>query len=442
MRIVTAIASGGALLPEWPVWVLIVLCVILLMFSFLFSGTETAFFSLQKLEQQRLLNSGRTGKRLFHLLNKKSALITTILIGNETVNVTLGATGAELFRIPGRPALSSLLNILIITPLLVLFSEITPKVLAFRFNQQWVTLIAWPLSAFFYLVAIPRFAVQGVVGLLARAFGVHGPTTYSELGEEELLTLIDQGTLAGTVDSREREMIENVLDFDELTVGRVMTPRPDMFIVPLNLGWTGLVGRTRDTGFSRIPVYGKSPDDILGVMLLKDMLRHQVNPPTGPRQLRSLLLRPKFVPQSKPATDMLREFLADRSHIAFAVDEHGTLVGLVTLDDLIEELFGDVKDDDSEEPDEIVKHDTNTYLLNAGMDIEDFEEETSLELPEGDYHTVGGFIFHQLGRLPDRGDTITWEGHEFVVKTMDGRRIAKLSLVIAPQVPLTEEANS
>jgi len=172
------------------------------------------------------------------------------------------------------------------------------------------------------------------------------------------------------------------------------------------------------------------------------MLRHQINPPTGPRQLRSLLLRPKFVPQSKPATDMLREFLADRSHIAFAVDEHGTLVGLVTLDDLIEELFGDVKDDDSEEPDEIVKHDTNTYLLNAGMDIEDFEEETSLELPEGDYHTVGGFIFHQLGRLPDRGDTITWEGHEFVVKTMDGRRIAKLSLVIAPQVPLTEEANS
>ena len=291
---------------------------------------------------------------------------------------------------------------------------------------------------FFHIVFPARVLVQGVVGILSRLFGVSGNAIQEGLKEEELLTLVEQGTADGTVDSRERDLIESVFEFDDLTVARVMTPRPDMFSVPLNIGWTGLIKRVKESGFSRIPVYGRTADDIVGVMLLKDILKHQKNPPSGPRQLRSLLMPPVFVPHSKPATDMLQECLRQRNHISFVVDEHGTLTGMVTLDDLLEELFGEVQDEDSEERSIVSFDQTGTYIVNAGMDIEDFTEETGLSLPEGEYHTVGGFVFHKLGRLPRRGDKVVWNDHRFIVRTMDGRRVAQLQVKVASKDPKQE----
>jgi len=421
---------------------LVGLCLILLGLSFLFSGTETAFFSLQKLDKQRLLKSGSTGQRVLKLLKRRAALITTLLIGNETVNVTLAATGAELFNtFTNSPTLNSWLNILIITPTLVLLSEITPKVLAFRFNRQWAKLAIWPLSMFFIVVTVPRIFVQALVSGMSRLFGASDKETGAGLGEEELMSLIDLGAAAGTVDSREREMIESVLEFDELTVGRLMTPRPDIFSIPLSEGWTGLLAGIQETRFSRIPLYDRGKEDIVGVLLRKDMLKHQRSPPAGPRQLRSLLMPPVFIPQSKPATDLLQEFLRQRNHIAFVVDEHGTLVGLVTLDDLLEELFGDIPDDDSEEPDVVPQGPSGLFVVNAGLDVEDFEETTGLALPEGDYHTVGGFVFHELGRLPRRGDRVFWEENRFVVRKMDGRRIASLQVKLAVKDDTDQEVS-
>jgi len=429
---------------QFSVMQLITFCLILLMVSFVFSGTETAFFSLQKLDKQRLSNEGRTGTRILYFLNKKSSLITTLLIGNETVNVCLASVGVGLFaKLLGdsESSLAPYLNVLIITPTLVLISEITPKVLAYRFNRSWVTVAVWPLTVFYYIVFFARILVQAIVGLLSTFFGVSGRTVQEGLKEEELLTLIDQGTAAGTVDTRERDMIESVFEFDDLTVARVMTPRPDIFNVPLNIGWTGLIKRVEESGFSRIPVYGKGTDDIVGVMLLKDILKHQKTPPSGPRQLRSLLMPPVFVPHSKPATDMLQEFLLQRNHISFVVDEHGTLIGMVTLDDLLEELFGEIQDEESEEKSIVTVDRAGTYVVNAGMDVEDFVEETGLELPEGDYHTVGGFVFHELGRLPRRGDKVMWNGNQFIVRTMDGRRVAKLQVKVASP-PTAQEAST
>lgn len=433
------VASGTSVFSfeHFSLLQLCLFCLFLLMVSFVFSGTETAFFSLQKIDKQRLSNAGSTGRRILYFLNKKSALITTLLIGNETVNVCLASVGVGLFaKVLGDPEsdLAPYLNVLIVTPTLVLMSEITPKVLAYRFNRAWVNLAVWPLTVFYYVVILARVLVQAIVGLLSTFFGVSGRTVQEGLKEEELLTLIDQGTAAGTVDTRERDMIESVFEFDDLTVARVMTPRPDIFSVPLNIGWTGLIRRVEESGFSRIPVYGKGSDDIVGVMLLKDILKHQKTPPSGPRQLRSLLMPPVFVPHSKPATDMLQEFLRQRNHIAFVVDEHGTLIGMVTLDDLLEELFGEIPDEDSEERSIVTFDRVGTYVVNAGMDVEDFTEETGLALPEGEYHTVGGFVFHELGRLPRRGDKVVWNGNRFIVRTMDGRRVAKLQVKVASTI--------
>ncbi len=192
------------------------------------------------------------------------------------------------------------------------------------------------------------------------------------------------------------------------------------------------MGRAHEAGHSRIPVTGVADDDIVGVLLLKDLLRFRKTPLAGPRQLRSLLLPPVFVPTSKPADSMLEEFLERRFHMAFVVDEHGTLVGLVTLDDLLGELFGD-EDDDTDES-EIARLRPDALTVKASIDVEDFVEETGITLPEGDYHTLGGFVFHELGRLPRKGDSVAVGEHRFVVAKMEGRRIAEV-IVRSPDLP-------
>lgn len=439
LGLVLAVAAGGAAL-ELPLGVALVASAALLTLSFLFSGTETALFSLQKLQRQRL-DATSAGRRANALLERRAALITTILIGNETVNVAFANTGARLFDdLTPYAWLNPWLNILVVTPILILFSEITPKVIAYRFNTRWARAAAWPVTGFSYLMAPLRWVVSGIVTVLARAAGVTAARREEGIGEAELLSLLDQGTRAGSVEAHHREMIEAVFEFDELTVGRLKTPRPDMFSLAIDTPWDAIVSACREEAYSRVPIYEEDPEEIVGVLLLKDVLKHLARPPAGPLQLRALLLPPIFVPQSKPAHDMLREFLDRRFHMSFVMDEHGTLTGLVTLDDLLSELFGDFPDEDDDDDDGVQRLGMTTWAVKASLDLEDFCEATGLDLPEGEYHTVGGWVFHQLGRLPHRGDAFTWHGHRFVVRRMDGRRIDEVLVRLGPGAPATTEA--
>jgi len=417
--VIAAIHSASAL-------TLFLVALLLLAGSFFFSGTETAFFSLQKVDRDILSRLDAGGRQVVALLGKRQALIPTILLGNETMNVALTATSAVLIQrlTEGAPAQAwaGLINVIALPPILVLVSEITPKILARRYRRQWAPAVAWPLTAFFWLVAPIRVVVSGFVGLVA---GVLGASRELPQGvqPEELLVYVNHGTLSGALDPLERDIIEAVFEFDELTVERLMTPRPDVFSVPLAMPFDEMLREVGKNPHSRIPVHGSTDDDILGILLLKDLLRFKLAPPTGPRQLRSLLLPPHIVPTSKSADSMLQEFLARRSHMAIVVDEHGTFVGIVTLDDLLQELLGE--DEHTDESD-ILRLNPDALTVKASIDVEDFAEETAIELPEGDYHTLGGFVFHELGRLPRKGDVVALGSHRFVVAKMQGRRIAEV----------------
>lgn len=419
----------------------IALCLVVL--SSLFSGTETALFSLQKIDRQRLEGGGGAGARAVGHLSRRAALITTLLIGNETANVAFASLGANMFEgLTPYPWLDPWVNIAIITPTLVMVSEVTPKVVAFRFNVAWARLIAWPLTLFSWLVLPIRWVIGGFVGALARAAGVAPQIRDESLQPAELLSLLDQGAMAGNVDQQERDIVEAVFEFEELTLGRIKTPRPDIFAISLDMPWTEILRECREQGYSRVPVYDAEPENIIGVMLLKDALRLRSAPPNGPEALRELLLPPIFVPPSKPAQDMMRSFLERSFHMAFVVDEHGTLVGLVTLDDLLSELFGDFPDDEEDEELPVQLLSPGVWIADAGVDLADFFDATDLLIPEGDYHTVGGFVFHRLGRLPHRGDAITWNKQRFVVRRMERRRIAEVLVRSAPVVPLPPEGAS
>ncbi len=419
MTVIAAIQSASAL-------TLLLVAVGLLAGSFFFSGTETSFFSLQKVDRDILARLDASGRQVVALLSKRQALIPTVLLGNETMNVALTATSAALIhQLTQGNALASwagLLNVLVLPPILVLVSEITPKVLARRYRRQWASAVVWPLTVFFWLVTPVRVLVSGLVGIVAGVLGA-GREDPQGVQPEELLVYVHHGAESGALDPRERDIIEAVFEFDELTVERLMTPRPDVFSLPLDMPFEEMLRLVAEKPHSRIPVVGDTDDDIVGIMLLKDLLRFRIVPPSGPRQLRSLLLQPHIVPASKSADSMLQEFLARRSHMAIVVDEHGTFVGIVTLDDLLLELLGE--DDQTDESD-ILRLRPDALTVKASIDVEDFADETSIALPEGDYHTLGGFVFHELGRLPRKGDVVAFGDHRFVVAKMEGRRIAEV----------------
>lgn len=401
--------------------------------AFVFAGTETAFFSLQKPDRERFARGTPTQRQVLALLQRRAPFITSILLGNELANTFIAATTAAVLAIyaPGK----EWLNLVVLPPALVLVAEITPKVIAFRFAAQWTQVIVWPFTVWFWGATPVRVVFGSLVTLVQRAVGAEERN--DSVAEEELLVYVDHGTRLGELDPSERDIIEAVFEFDDLNVGRLMTPRPDVFSVPLSTPWDQLLEKARQYGYSRIPVTGTGPDDILGVLLTKDLLKFKAAPLQSPKQLRSQLLPPVFVPASKMADSLLREFLERRFHMAFVVDEHGTLVGLVTLDDLLAELIGA---HDDETADSEIERTEDAMSVRAGMDLEDFEEETGIALPSGDYHTLGGYVFHALGRLPRRGDAVSFQGREFVVSKMEGRRVAEI--LVRTVSPPTEPPSS
>jgi len=413
-----AAAGAGALVSFGSPTQAALVFVALFVASFFFSGSETAFFSMQKIDLQRLDENRSGDRRALWLSDRKRSLIGTILMGNEATNVAISAAGAAVLAalVPGY----EWLNVVLVTVPLVLFSEITPKVVAVRANTTWARLAAWPLTLLYWLLWLPRTLVEMIVFVIAWVFGVRGARQSDQLEEGEFLALLDEGAEAGQVDDLEREVIRAVFEFDDLAVSRVMTPRPDVIAISADISWEDLITLCRDHQYSRLPVYDGDPENLVGVLLAKDLLPFRTRG-ISPSGLRSLLLPASFVPPSKRAEDLLREFLENGLHLAFVVDEHGTWTGIVTLDDLMAEIVGELGE--TREESHELDNDLGELLVRANTDIEDLASETGIHLPEGDYNTVGGWVFHELGRLPEVGDTVQHLDHVFEVDAMDDRRV-------------------
>jgi putative hemolysin len=424
--------------PLPPDSVVIVLIITFLVMSFLFSGTETAFFSLQSIETQRLEDDGARGARVLSLLDKRSDLITTILLGNETANIALTSfVAVVLAQKYGLPSWS---NVILVTPVLVLFTEITPKVLAFRVSQRWATRAAPVLIALMIILYPIRYVIGSVVRLLSSLFGVTQNKEASGIDEREFLTLLDHGEESGAVDATERERIEAVFDLDDTPVGKVMTPLPDVQMVSIDTDWAGLADFVSTHNFSRIPVYGETKDDILGVLLVKDLLKYKDKPFSTLSSIKRTLFQPAYVPLTKPTNEMLQGFIEQKQHLAFVVDEHGTLMGLVTMDDLLAEFMGENDAIESDETESTHRLDLNRVIVDGRMEESELLEHTAFQLPQGAYHTVGGFLLHQFGRLPRTGDKIEYQGYRFTIRSVVARRIVEVEVEsLVGQVPTPKE---
>ncbi len=391
---------------------LLLLCLFAL--SAFFSSSETAIFSLQSYDLELLRELSRTGRLLDRLRQTPQRLLATILMGNELVNVTLSSVAAALVVTfaPRHPWL----NVVLVLPLLVLFGEVLPKSLALRVPRRWALAVCRPLLVITTIIGPLRWVVTRIAGVFTRLFGVSPSHRSQGLQEDELRTLVDMG--------REQGSINAVFELDDLPVGRIMTPRADLIMLDLRAPWSEILATVREHALSRIPVYLHDRDNVVGILMAKDLLRFLGRPPPNLRQVRQVLHPPYYVPTFKRADELLEEFRKHRVHMALVVDEHGSTAGLVTLDDLLGELLGELQDESDAHNEAYRVSEDGTVLVDGSMDIEDFAERCGFELPEGDYSTLGGFVMSLTRDLPRPGQSAEHGSTRFEVAEVSGRRIS------------------
>lgn len=405
------------------------LIIALLAFSAFFSGSEASLFSLGKWRLKQLEEKGHPqASGISSLLAQPRRLIISLLIGNELVNVAVSALSASVF-ISLLGDSSKWLSIAVITPLLLIVGEITPKLIAVKSPVRFSSWVARPLGLFVCLVAPLRWVFKGVSEVIISLLGVSVTAQANIIREDEFRTLVDVGEKEGVLEASERELIENVFEFGDTTVADLMTPRVDIFSLSSDLTLEDILEEIQHHPFSRIPIYqGNREDNIIGILYAKDLLNLEKsrNQWGDKDNLQRFLRPPYFIPWSKKALELFQDFQKKKVHLAIVVDEYGGIVGLITMEDLLQTLFGEIEDERgfSEPLFESLAEDT--FLVSARLPIEEFNKTVGARLPNDQQETMGGLVFSLFGRLPQAGETISLDEFTFVLQEIDGTQIKKV----------------
>lgn len=330
------------------------------------------------------------------------------------------------------------LAFLCITFLHVVLGELVPKQVALGRAERMSLAVAWPMTVFLKIIRLPMAILYSASFSLARRMGAKPGGRSSQIATaEELKLLVTAGYGGGALPSTHQEMIHRIIDLHEVLVREVMVPRPNIVSVPLSLSLADLLRIVTEDQHSRIPVYEDSPENIIGVFYTKDLLKvweeekRLLTMGARPREfhLRSLLRELLVAPETKPVDQLLEEFQQRRRHMALVVDEFGSTVGLVTVEDILEQIVGEIQDEyDWETPPEL-RLGERTLMLDARVSILDIENHYDIELPrDKGFETLAGFVLQQLGHIPQPGESFSYEGRRYTVVAMDGHRVARVKL--------------
>ncbi len=409
----------------------------LLALSGLLSGAEAAYFSLSRLGTTHLEPSeSATHARFTRVLRDPHDLLITLLVGITLVNIAAAAFATEVATsLLGAKGVGLAIPVMIF--LIVIFSEVLPMTLAVGAPHRFGSLVAQPVLALAWLLT-PVRAVLGAFTRLVSRWAATGETPAAAITEAELRTLVEVGHREGVVQRTEREMIHGVFELGETTVGDIMTPRTDVFGVEFATAPERLLGEIRQHLHHRVPVYEGSLDNVVGMLSTKDLLPYYAGLP-GDFALRRLLTAPYFVPQTKRADALLREFQAKKLQTAIVVDEYGGTAGLVTLEDILEEVVGEIRDEFDPEERLAQAVDERTYRVAAKMPIADFNAVTGLAVSDENFDTVGGWVLDLFGRVPHRGESLETDGVRVAVEKMHRTRILEV-LVRLPAPPAGGES--
>ncbi|HEX9205699.1 MAG TPA: hemolysin family protein [Candidatus Deferrimicrobiaceae bacterium] len=406
----------------------------LFLFSAFFSATETALFALRRVDLLRLKEAGdRRAARIERMLATPNRLISTIFLGNEIVNVAISSVLAGLL-LPRLPAGYGEAAALAAGTLgILLLGDVTPKCLVWPRAKSFSLFASGPLNAFARVVAPARFVLEKAAGGILFLLGERGRAESREMiSEAEFRALVDAGEETGTLDPGEKELIHNIFEMTDQRAGEIMTPLPDVFMVPRQLPYADLVERYRRYRRSRIPVYEGERRNVVGILHFKELLRPMASGEEAP-EWREFVRPPFVIPASKKLPLLLREFQRRKVHIALVVDEFGEQVGIVTLEDVLEELFGDIREEHDREEKEIVRRPDGSSRVLGKTAIRRFNDAFGTALPDEEWDTVAGLLLHEFGRLPARGDSLTLAGHTFAVERLKGIRIVEVDVRPVPR---------
>lgn len=401
----------------WKIAVLIVL----LSFSAFFSASETALTSISKIRIKHMQKEGIKGADIVSRLKENpSRMLGTILVGNNAVNIGASALATalaiELFQNKGVGIATGVMTILILV-----FSEITPKSLAAHNSEKISLKVAKPLSFIIKILNPIVIVFNYITNGLIKLFGGSITSKQPVITEEELKTIVNVSQEEGILEAEEKRMINNVFDFGDLQIRNIMLPRTDIVALDIDTSYEQFIEIMKDTQFSRYPVYKGRIDNIIGVLYVKDILFLNINKENF--KLENFIREAHYTYESKKISDAFNDMKKKRIHMLIVLDEYGGTAGIVTIEDLIEQIVGDIVDeyDDHEIGIQVIKD--NEFLVDGGTRIDVVNDEIGLTLESENFDTIGGFILGELDRLPQQGDKIEYNGASIIVEKIDRNRI-------------------
>lgn len=407
-----------------------ILLIILVFLSAFFSSAETAFTAVNKLKIRHLAEEGnKKAKMTLKLIENPSKLISTLLIGNNIVNISASAL-ATVIAIEEFGYSATAVATTILTIVVIIFGEITPKSFASQYAEKVSMAFAKPVR--FLMTLLTPFVIifYSIASGIIRLFGGSLNQGHPLITEEELKTMVDVGSEEGVFEEDEKEMLHNIFEFGDLQVKDVMVQRVDILAIDVDDTLDEVIETVQKEQFSRFPVYGEDIDDIIGILNVKDLL-FLTDEDKRSFDLRKYIREPYYAYEFKRITELFKELKKTRTHISIILDEYGGTVGIVTIEDLLEEIVGEIDDeyDDDKETD-IQSVKKNEYIVSGSYRLDELNDHIGTHIESEEFDSIGGYLIGILGTFPENGEVIETDGIQFIVDEVDKNRIKKIRMIM------------
>ncbi|MDO8549968.1 MAG: hemolysin family protein [Ignavibacteria bacterium] len=393
----------------------IISLILLILASGFFSGTEIAFIVANKIKIEiKARKKNLAAESALYFINHPQTFFSTILVGNNIANIAFASISAVFLT--SVFLLNEFEILLISSSIILMLGELIPKYIAHEFSERLVLSMALPLRIITFLMFPFIKVFSSISSFVAKSSGIKAENVKFLFSKEEFDVLIQESHKAGIFDKKESDIISKVLSLGDQRVYEVMRPRTEIIGIEINRSIEEALLLFIESGYSKLPVFEENLDNIKGIIYANDFFK-------SPKSIRDILHDAVFIPETKKSFEMLNEFLNRQVTIAVVIDEFGGTAGIVTIEDIFEEMFGEIKDEYDIEEEIIKKISDNTYIINGKVEIDFINEEYDLNIPTGDYETIAGYITTKLGRIPLQGETVSFDGFAFLITRANQIRI-------------------
>ena len=411
-------------MSDLPLFILLVLLVLM---SAFFSSSETALINMSKIRLKYLVKEKvKNADKLEKLYEDSNKLIGAILIGNNIVNVATSSIATIITT--SRFSNAGLgISVGLTTLVILIFGEITPKNLALK-NSESISLFVAPIILFLVRIFTPiLFILNNISNLLSALLGQRNDDKKPTITQDELKTIVDVSNQEGVLETDETEMIQNIFEFKDLTVDDIMIQRRDIVAISADMSYDEIIDVFKNKQLSRLPIYEDTIDDIIGVLYAKDLFFTEQSKEDF--DIKTVMREPVFVNEFVKISDFFKKMQQVKTHIAIVLDEYGGVAGIVTMEDLVESIVGDIYDEYDQQDEEVRKLKENIYVINGNSKLTEIQELLQVELVSKDYESLGGYLMDKMGKIPTQGDIYEDENFKFVISSMDKNRINKVKVI-------------